>query len=156
MRFVAQNSGPVCSVQLMCKHWLDVVSVVISLVQAQYWHDPLNDDLYKKHSRFLADINQERVSMQLRHSHNRRPDLGKFCVVSPDTLRSVMLGCRLVRLWGKSGYVKVHFLDFWCISAASHSLHRWWRCKLNNAQSPFIKSYKKYIIQLQAVIKNNF
>ncbi|XP_012673850.1 palmitoyl-protein thioesterase 1 [Clupea harengus] len=31
------------------------------LVQAQYWHDPLNDDLYKKHSVFLADINQERV-----------------------------------------------------------------------------------------------
>lgn len=36
--------------------------VVVSLVQAQYWHDPLNDDLYKKNSRFLADINQERVS----------------------------------------------------------------------------------------------
>ncbi|XP_077599144.1 palmitoyl-protein thioesterase 1 isoform X2 [Stigmatopora nigra] len=31
------------------------------LVQAQYWHDPLNDDLYKNHSLFLADINQERV-----------------------------------------------------------------------------------------------
>uniref|UniRef100_A0A3B5MV60 Palmitoyl-protein thioesterase 1 n=1 Tax=Xiphophorus couchianus TaxID=32473 RepID=A0A3B5MV60_9TELE len=31
------------------------------LVQAQYWHDPLNDDLYKQHSLFLADINQERV-----------------------------------------------------------------------------------------------
>ncbi|XP_029976013.1 palmitoyl-protein thioesterase 1 [Salarias fasciatus] len=31
------------------------------LVQAQYWHDPLNDDLYRKHSLFLADINQERV-----------------------------------------------------------------------------------------------
>jgi len=31
-------------------------------VQAQYWHDPLNDDLYKKHSLFLADVNQERVS----------------------------------------------------------------------------------------------
>uniref|UniRef100_A0A8P4KHL1 Palmitoyl-protein thioesterase 1 n=1 Tax=Dicentrarchus labrax TaxID=13489 RepID=A0A8P4KHL1_DICLA len=31
------------------------------LVQAQYWHDPLNDDLYKKHSLFLADINQERA-----------------------------------------------------------------------------------------------
>ncbi|KAJ0003631.1 hypothetical protein NQD34_008729 [Periophthalmus magnuspinnatus] len=30
------------------------------LVQAEYWHDPLNDDLYKKHSLFLADINQER------------------------------------------------------------------------------------------------
>ncbi|KAL0962447.1 hypothetical protein UPYG_G00340120 [Umbra pygmaea] len=31
------------------------------LVQAQYWHDPLNDDLYRKYSLFLADINQERV-----------------------------------------------------------------------------------------------
>ncbi|XP_015203993.1 palmitoyl-protein thioesterase 1 [Lepisosteus oculatus] len=31
------------------------------LVQAQYWHDPLNEDLYKTHSLFLADINQERV-----------------------------------------------------------------------------------------------
>uniref|UniRef100_A0A3Q2QXI1 Palmitoyl-protein thioesterase 1 n=1 Tax=Fundulus heteroclitus TaxID=8078 RepID=A0A3Q2QXI1_FUNHE len=29
------------------------------LVQAQYWHDPLNDHLYKKHSLFLADINQD-------------------------------------------------------------------------------------------------
>ncbi|KAM8884789.1 palmitoyl-protein thioesterase 1 [Synchiropus picturatus] len=34
------------------------------LVQAQYWHDPLNDDLYKLHSLFLADINQERVVNQ--------------------------------------------------------------------------------------------
>lgn len=33
-----------------------------SLVQAQYWHDPLNEDLYKTHSLFLADINQELVS----------------------------------------------------------------------------------------------
>jgi len=39
--------------------------VALSLVQAQYWHDPLNDDLYKKHSLFLADINQERVSRLL-------------------------------------------------------------------------------------------
>uniref|UniRef100_A0AAY4CGR1 Palmitoyl-protein thioesterase 1 n=1 Tax=Denticeps clupeoides TaxID=299321 RepID=A0AAY4CGR1_9TELE len=30
------------------------------LVQAQYWHDPLNGDLYKEKSLFLADINQER------------------------------------------------------------------------------------------------
>lgn len=38
----------------------------VSLVQAQYWHDPLNDDLYKKYSLFLADINQERVSLRIR------------------------------------------------------------------------------------------
>ncbi|KAK6474376.1 palmitoyl-protein thioesterase 1 [Huso huso] len=31
------------------------------LVQAQYWHDPLNEELYRNHSLFLADINQERV-----------------------------------------------------------------------------------------------
>ncbi|XP_075995762.1 palmitoyl-protein thioesterase 1 isoform X2 [Genypterus blacodes] len=31
-----------------------------NLVQAQYWHDPLKDDLYRKYSLFLADINQER------------------------------------------------------------------------------------------------
>uniref|UniRef100_A0A8C4SKX2 Palmitoyl-protein thioesterase 1 n=1 Tax=Erpetoichthys calabaricus TaxID=27687 RepID=A0A8C4SKX2_ERPCA len=30
------------------------------LVQAQYWHDPLNEELYQQHSLFLADINQER------------------------------------------------------------------------------------------------
>lgn len=28
-------------------------------MQATYWHDPLNEDLYKKHSNFLADINNE-------------------------------------------------------------------------------------------------
>lgn len=38
------------------------IYIFFSLVQAQYWHDPLNDDLYKKYSLFLADINQERVS----------------------------------------------------------------------------------------------
>ena len=41
---------------------MHVCVCVLSLVQAQYWHDPLKDDLYKKHSVFLADINQERVS----------------------------------------------------------------------------------------------
>ncbi|XP_077193704.1 palmitoyl-protein thioesterase 1 [Paroedura picta] len=29
------------------------------LVQAQYWHDPLNEEEYRKKSLFLADINQE-------------------------------------------------------------------------------------------------
>ena len=32
-----------------------------SLVQAEYWHDPINEDMYRNHSIFLADINQERV-----------------------------------------------------------------------------------------------
>nr|XP_021495154.1 palmitoyl-protein thioesterase 1 [Meriones unguiculatus] len=30
------------------------------LVQAQYWHDPIKEDVYRNHSIFLADINQER------------------------------------------------------------------------------------------------
>ncbi|PNJ89759.1 PPT1 isoform 6, partial [Pongo abelii] len=31
-----------------------------SLVQAEYWHDPIKEDVYRNHSIFLADINQER------------------------------------------------------------------------------------------------
>ncbi|CAG4947089.1 unnamed protein product [Parnassius apollo] len=31
-----------------------------SLVQATYWHDPLDEKMYKKRSQFLADINNER------------------------------------------------------------------------------------------------
>lgn len=30
------------------------------LVQATYWHDPLNEDKYKESSTFLADINNEK------------------------------------------------------------------------------------------------
>lgn len=37
-----------------------------SLVQAEYWHDPIKEDMYRNHSIFLADINQERVSTQPR------------------------------------------------------------------------------------------
>ena len=33
----------------------------LSIVQAEYWHDPLKEDEYKAKSVFLADINQERV-----------------------------------------------------------------------------------------------
>lgn len=32
-----------------------------TLVQAEYWQDPLNEDEYRKYSVFLADINQENV-----------------------------------------------------------------------------------------------
>ena len=31
------------------------------LVQATYWHDPLNEDVYRKQSTFLAEINNEHV-----------------------------------------------------------------------------------------------
>ncbi|KAF3819979.1 hypothetical protein GH733_015488 [Mirounga leonina] len=30
------------------------------MVQAEYWHDPIKEDMYRNHSIFLADINQER------------------------------------------------------------------------------------------------
>lgn len=30
-------------------------------MQATYWHDPLNEEEYKKYSSFLADINNERT-----------------------------------------------------------------------------------------------
>ena len=33
-----------------------------NLVQAEYWHDPLNEKEYRQYSVFLADINQERVN----------------------------------------------------------------------------------------------
>ena len=33
-----------------------------SLVQAEYWHDPLNEEEYREKSVFLADINQEKVN----------------------------------------------------------------------------------------------
>ncbi|CAH1993195.1 unnamed protein product [Acanthoscelides obtectus] len=29
------------------------------LVQATFWHDPLNEDMYRKYSTFLSDINNE-------------------------------------------------------------------------------------------------
>lgn len=29
-------------------------------MQAEYWHDPIKEDIYRNHSIFLADINQER------------------------------------------------------------------------------------------------
>ncbi|XP_029475361.1 palmitoyl-protein thioesterase 1 [Rhinatrema bivittatum] len=38
------------------------------LVQAQYWHDPLNEEQYRNSSIFLADINQER---KLNESYRR-------------------------------------------------------------------------------------
>jgi palmitoyl-protein thioesterase len=33
-----------------------------SLVQAEYWHDPMNEDLYKNKSVFLGDINNEKTN----------------------------------------------------------------------------------------------
>lgn len=30
-------------------------------MQAEYWHDPLNEEQYRQHSVFLADVNNERA-----------------------------------------------------------------------------------------------
>ncbi|CAH2222182.1 palmitoyl- thioesterase 1 [Pelobates cultripes] len=49
------------------------------LVQAEYWHDPLNEEAYQKNSIFLADINQER-SVNESYKHNLQK-LQKFVMV---------------------------------------------------------------------------
>ncbi len=51
----------VCFVLLLFLILFVVVSS--SLVQAEYWHDPLNLDKYHKDCIFLPDINQENVSV---------------------------------------------------------------------------------------------
>lgn len=35
------------------------------LVQAEYWHDPTDEEKYRNNSLFLADINQENVMFLL-------------------------------------------------------------------------------------------
>jgi len=47
----------------MMLQWLmrGCVTDTDSVVQAEYWHDPLNEDEYKRRCVFLADINQELV-----------------------------------------------------------------------------------------------
>lgn len=36
-----------------------------SSIQASYWHDPLNHEVYQKYNLFLADINQEIVKLRI-------------------------------------------------------------------------------------------
>ena len=36
-------------------------TTLFRLVQAEYWHDPLNEDKYREKCIFLPDINQENV-----------------------------------------------------------------------------------------------
>lgn len=52
------------------------------MVQATYWHDPLNEEGYKKYSTFLADINNERT-LNLDYIQNLR-SLEKFVFVKFD------------------------------------------------------------------------
>ncbi|XP_018420016.1 PREDICTED: palmitoyl-protein thioesterase 1 [Nanorana parkeri] len=49
------------------------------LVQAEYWHDPLNEEEYRNGSIFLADINQER-GINESYKHNLQA-LNKFVMV---------------------------------------------------------------------------
>lgn len=49
------------------------------IAQATYWHDPLNEELYRARSSFLADINNER---ELNRDYIRRlHSLNKFVMV---------------------------------------------------------------------------
>lgn len=41
-----------------------------NLVQAQYWHDPLAENLYREKSLFLADINNERLPRNNSYKNN--------------------------------------------------------------------------------------
>lgn len=43
------------------KQFVDTVIVYFSLVQAQYWQDPIAEAIYREKSQFLAEINQENV-----------------------------------------------------------------------------------------------
>lgn len=49
------------------------------LVQATYWHDPMNEDLYKTKSTFLADINNEKTYNK--DYKDRLQKLNKFVMV---------------------------------------------------------------------------
>lgn len=45
-----------------------------SLVQAQYWHDPLHEDDYHNNSIFLADVNNEKVVNEMYRSNLKKLD----------------------------------------------------------------------------------
>ena len=46
---------------LLCCVFIYFSWVQNGLVQAEYWHDPLNEEEYRQWSVFLADINNERA-----------------------------------------------------------------------------------------------
>merc|ERR1712241_911819 len=50
------------------------------LVQAEYWHDPLNEEEYRAKSVFLADINNERHEKNEEYKENLKK-LDKFVMV---------------------------------------------------------------------------
>ena len=51
--------------RLACENTCSFYFLSYSLVQAEYWQDPLNEAEYRKKSVFLADINQENVLFSL-------------------------------------------------------------------------------------------
>ncbi|CAH1774935.1 unnamed protein product, partial [Owenia fusiformis] len=56
------NNSTLCDyVRKLLNYGAYVGFVQNRIVQAEYWHDPMNEDEYKAKSVFLADINQERV-----------------------------------------------------------------------------------------------
>lgn len=42
-----------------------MIYILYSLVQAEYWHDPYDEESYQLDCVFLPDINQELVSVPL-------------------------------------------------------------------------------------------
>ena len=58
------RSNPACRMVIPINLTCTIAIIVLhfSLVQAEYWHDPLNEEEYRDKSIFLADINQEKVN----------------------------------------------------------------------------------------------
>ena len=59
--------------------------ILLRLVQAEFWHDPLNEDEYRKKCIFMPDINQENVSLKLTNTYNicllrDNPELHKYII----------------------------------------------------------------------------
>jgi len=55
-------SAAICNaVRKLLNHGAYVDFVQNTLVQAEYWHDPLDENLYREKSIFIGDINNERV-----------------------------------------------------------------------------------------------
>lgn len=52
---------------------------VFSLVQAEYWHDPIHEDDYKEKNIFLPDLNNENVVNKV--YIDRLTSLNKFVMV---------------------------------------------------------------------------
>jgi len=55
------NGSSICEYVRKMLNWGAYSSFIQShLVQAQYWHDPLQEEEYKQYSQFIAVVNNER------------------------------------------------------------------------------------------------